>query len=119
MRKYCSRVVVENFFEPCILYLILQKPSYGYKIFSNLKNHCDCDVNIGNLYRCLSRLQKEKFVIKNTLKSKIGPKRSIYKITNIGERLLKEWIDEIEIQTDTMEKLIKNYHNLYETDIKK
>ena len=37
MRTNCSQVVVENFFEPGILYLLLKKSSYGYEIKKALK----------------------------------------------------------------------------------
>lgn len=117
MRKFCSKVVVENFFEPCLLYLLLQKPSYGYELFNNLKNNCECNVNIGNLYRALSRLQKEEYILKKKSESKIGPDRTVYEIKDKGRKLLQEWITELEIQIVTINKLVKNYKNIYETHI--
>ena len=115
MRKYCSKVIVENFFEPCLLFLLSEKPSYGYELFNNLKKRCDCTVNIGNLYRCLARLQKEGYVIKKKSESAIGPERAVYEITDTGKDHLGEWIDELEIQMKTVRKLITNYKKLYET----
>ena len=62
MRTNCSQVVVENFFEPGILYLLLKKPSYGYEIQKSLKINCICEVNTGNLYRCLARMLKKGYI---------------------------------------------------------
>lgn len=117
MRKNCSKVVVENFFEPCILYLLMEKPSYGYELNQRLLNNCDCNVNIANLYRCLSKLTKDGFVIKNKVKSSIGPDRAEYLITEKGLNLLKEWIHELEAEMKTVNKLIINYKKFHENNI--
>lgn len=115
MRQNCSKVVIENFFEPCLLYLLLQKPSYGYEIKTNLDERCACQVNIGNLYRNLARLQKNGFIQKKKEGSEKGPERVIYQITTKGEMLLKEWIDGLEEQKKTINKLIINYKKHYAT----
>jgi len=114
MRQHCSRVIIENFFEPSILYLLLEKPSYGYELKSNLAKRCACQVNIANLYRGLARLQKEGHITKKTSESKVGPDRNTYKITAKGKKLLKEWVIELEEGVKTIQKLINNFHN-YET----
>ena len=117
MRKNCSKVVVENFFEPCILYLLMEKPSYGYELNQKLLDSCKCNVNIGNLYRCLSKLTKDGFVLKKKAKSAIGPDRVEYSITDAGLKLLKEWINELEEEMKTVNKLIINYKKFYENNI--
>ena len=117
MRKHCSKVIVENFFEPCVLYLLMLKPSYGYELNQKLLENCGCNVNIGNLYRSLSRLTKEGYITKKKVKSDLGPNRVQYSITDKGHTLLKEWIEELETQTQTINTLITNYKKQYETHI--
>ncbi len=117
MRKHCSKVIVENFFEPCILYLLVLKPSYGYELNQKLLDNCGCNVNIGNLYRCLSRLTKKGFITKKKSKSEVGPSRIEYAITDKGHELLKEWIEELQTQTHTINTLITNYKKQYENSI--
>jgi len=112
MRKHCSQVVLENFFEPCILYLLLEKPGYGYELSKSLRDNCDCQVNIGNLYRCLNRLVKQGYVTKNTVESSIGPNRTIYEITGDGKSYLNEWIENLKKQNKTIVKLITNYQKI-------
>jgi PadR family transcriptional regulator PadR len=109
MRKYCSQVVVENFFEPCVLFLLSKKPSYGYELNKNLLDNCDCQVNIGNLYRGLNRLVREKYIKKTKSKSSMGPDRTTYEITQEGKVYLASWIEGLEKQSKTINKLINNY----------
>ncbi len=109
MRTNCSHVVLENFFEPCTLYLLTKGSSYGYDIQRQLKENCTCDVNIGNLYRCLSRLLKQGYITRVGIKSEIGPKRYSYTITDTGKIYLKSWIVALEQQSKVINLLVKNY----------
>ncbi len=115
MRKNCSKVIIENFFEPCILFLLEEKPCYGYELKNNLSERCGCQVNIGNLYRGLGKLEKNQYVTKEKTVSDIGPDRITYRITPNGKKLLKEWIEELETGAETIQKLITNYKKLYAT----
>ncbi len=45
----------------------------------------------------------------------MGPERVIYQITAKGEALLKGWIDGLEEQKKTINKLIINYKKHYAT----
>jgi PadR family transcriptional regulator PadR len=118
MRTNCSHVVLENFFEPCILFLLSEKSSYGYELTKNLKERCGCSVNVGNLYRGLGRLVKSKDIEKKNVKSELGPNRVMYEITPKGKVLLKDWIVGLEEQNKTISKLIKNYKNKYDSSNK-
>ena len=111
MRNNCSKVIVENFFEPCVLYLLLQKASYGYELKNNLDENCRCNVNIGNLYRGLARLKRHGYVTQKKTISEKGPSRTTYSITASGKKYLKSWIDDFEIQVKIINKLIGNYKN--------
>ena len=112
MRTNCSQVVVENFFEPGILYLLMKKPSYGYEIQKALKENCICDVNIGNLYRCLSRMQKQRYVTRESIQGTIGPKRNSYTITKEGKTYLSSWVESLKKQKKVISSLINNYQKI-------
>lgn len=112
MRSKCSQIVVENFFEPGILFLLLKKSSYGYELQKDLKKQCICEVNIGNLYRCLSRLNKQRHIKRTAVKSKIGPKKYSYTITGKGKIYLSSWIDGLKKQKDVISLLINNYQKI-------
>ena len=112
MRINCRQVVVENFFEPGILYLLFKKPSYGYEIQKSLKENCICEVNMGNLYRCLSRMQKQGYLTRKAAKSKIGPQRYSYTITKEGKKYLASWIESLKKQKKVISSLINNYQKI-------
>jgi len=109
MKKICKRVVVENFFEPCVLSLLMLKPSYGYELKNDLDEKCGCQADIGNLYRSLSKLQKSGYVLKKKVVSEVGPAKQVYEITKKGKGLLGEWIEELEDEVKLIKKLINNY----------
>lgn len=112
MRNNCSQVVLENFFEPGILYLLLKKPSYGYELQKDLSKKCICEINTGNLYRCLARFQKNGYITKKSMLSEIGPKRYIYTITQSGKKYLSKWMDMLKKQNKVISSLIKNYQKI-------
>ncbi len=109
MRKYCSLVVVENFFEPCILYLLLKESGYGYELIQKLNKECDCNVNIGNLYRKLNKLAKDGHITKQKTKGTKGPDKTMYTITKSGKTLLSDWIVNLKEQEKKIHTLITHY----------
>lgn len=109
MRNHCNQVVLENFFEPCLLFLLTKHKSYGYELQKELNTSCDCSVNIGNLYRCLARLVKAGYITKLRNKSEKGPDRLIYSITPSGKKYLKTWIVSLKKQEEVLHSLITNY----------
>lgn len=109
MRKSCNKVVIENFFEPCLLFLLLQKPSYGYEIKADLDKKCGCMANMGNLYRCLSRLEKAGHILQRKSPGEKGPERLFYHITDSGKKLLAFWMSELEAEAAKLTTLITHY----------
>jgi DNA-binding PadR family transcriptional regulator len=116
MRKNCSKVVIENFFEPCLLYLLSEKPGYGYELKGDLAERCGCAINVANLYNCLASLTKKGCVKKKKTAGDGGPDRVTYTITAKGKKLLASWIGELEEEMKTVKKLITNYKKLYADD---
>ena len=112
MRQSCPKVILENFFEPCVLFLIMQKPSYGYELKAELDRKCSCQANIGNLYRCLARLQRSGHVVQRSAEGNKGPKRLVYHLTPSGKRWLAEWMGELEAEAAKINLLITNYKKL-------
>ena len=111
MRTQCSPAVLENFFEPCVLYLLLKKSSYGYELIKQLSHSCSCPVNTGNLYRGLNRLAGQNAISKRMIQGTIGPKRIMYTITVEGKKLLREWIIDLRRQNKAITLLISRYEH--------
>lgn len=112
MRKNCNRIVIENYYEPCILYFLLKGPSYGYAIQKHIEEQLMCSVNISNVYRCLSRLHQGSCVLKTKEASEEGPDRVVYRITDEGKQLLQSWIHDLKQQRKVVNTLISNCKNL-------
>ena len=106
MRKNCPRIIIENYYEPCILYLLSQGPNYGYKIQQHIEMQLSCNANISNIYRCLSKLHKDDCVIKTREPSENGPERVVYRITPDGKNLLKGWVRDLKRQKQIVNTLI-------------
>ncbi len=113
MKKVCQKVVVENFFEPCVLSLLMEKPGYGYELKNDLAGKCCCQVDIGNLYRRLAELQKRGCVSRKKISGLAGPAKQVYAITPKGKRLLATWITELGETVGMINKLINNYQKNY------
>lgn len=113
MRNNCSKVVIENFFEPCLLYLLSEKPGYGYELKGALAERCGCAINVANLYNCLARLTKNGCVKKKKTAGVSGPDRVVYTITAKGKKLLASWIVGLEEEMKTVKRLITNYKKHY------
>ena len=72
---------VERFVEPCILLLLSKNSSHGYGLMDELEKHCGENVDIGNLYRTLRKMEKVGWVISVWEKGNIGPDKRKYEIT--------------------------------------
>lgn len=112
MKNNCQKVVLQNFFEPCILFVLLEKPNYGYDMQKQLREKCTCEVNIGNLYRCFSRMQKLGYIERTGAESKRGPKRYIYTITESGKDYLNGWVVSLKKQKKIISSFINNYKKI-------
>lgn len=112
MRKNCNRIVIENYYEPCILYFLSKGPGYGYAIQKHIESQLMCTVNISNVYRCLSRLYQAHYVLKSKEKSEEGPDRVVYRITADGHSLLQSWVKDLKLQKKVVSTLITNCKNL-------
>ena len=111
MKSSCS-LTIENFFEPCVLSLLLRKASYGYELKQNLDKECSCEVDMGNLYRGLGKLSKLGFISKRKEISMKGPAKQVYEITDAGKAHLALWITELKHGVQTISSLITHYESL-------
>lgn len=118
MLSNASRSSLDKFFEPCVLYLLSLEPSHGYELKANLENKCHCQVDSGNLYRALRKLEADGWVT-STLDRKVQAKlRRVYVITAPGKQYLARWIEELQAQERIIAKLVNNYKQSIKTDRK-
>ncbi|MBT1247602.1 MULTISPECIES: PadR family transcriptional regulator [unclassified Thermosipho (in: thermotogales)] len=82
----------KTFIEPFILLIIAETPLHGYEIANRLSEY-GIELTglgqMGNLYRILSRLENEGFIISKWDSNAQGPSKKVYNITNKGIEQLK------------------------------
>lgn len=87
--------MLKGLLEGCILRIIAEGESYGYKITESLNMSGFADINEGSVYPVLIRLEKKGYVIAESRKSALGPKRKYFSITQEGKHFIaifeKEW----------------------------
>jgi PadR family transcriptional regulator PadR len=93
--------------ELCILSIISDKPAYVSDIIGNLKESKLLVVE-GTLYPLLTRLKNDGFLSYHWEESKSGPPRKYYKMTPLGEALLKELTQCWNELTGAVDDIIKN-----------
>ena len=86
-----SSQLLKGILEGCILKIISQKETYGYELYSSLKDTGFDDLAEGTLYPLLIRLEKNGLLSSITRDSPLGPKRKYYSLTNLGKEELKEF----------------------------
>ncbi|MGH4117494.1 PadR family transcriptional regulator [Clostridium sp.] len=80
-----SSQLLKGILEGCILKIILQKETYGYELYSSLKNNGFDDLSEGTLYPLLIRLEKNGLLSSISRDSPLGPKRKYYSLTKLGK----------------------------------
>jgi PadR family transcriptional regulator PadR len=91
--------LVKNNTESLLLFLIGQKPMYGYQIIKELENKSQGYFKFreGTLYPALHRMEKTGFIEGRWEELSSGRRRRYYHITDKGNQLLAvkktEWLD--------------------------
>lgn len=110
--------ILKGILEGCILKLIEKEPMYGYDIITRLHEFNLDMVSEGSIYPLLLKLQKSGYIKGTRIKSKQGPMRKYYSLTEEGLSYLKiykdNW-DRIDSAVNTI--FLEDTH--YETDRKR
>lgn len=103
-----SSDVIRGYNDTMILYLLLQKSSYGYEISKDIKNLTDEKYLIKEttLYSAFTRLENNGYVVSYSQEAENGKRRTYYKITDLGKRYYKEKCDEWNLTKEVVEKFI-------------
>lgn len=78
-----------------MLGLLSQGPSYGYELKANFEQAVGPhwgDLNIGQLYQVLERLERDELVLGGTVVQTGKPDKIVYRITKQGREELEHWL---------------------------
>jgi PadR family transcriptional regulator PadR len=85
---------LKRFVEPRLLYLIKQKPAYGYEMIERIGDlpFPGPPPDSAAVYRLLRDLEKRGLVKSQWQTGEAGPSKRIYHITHQGEERLEVWV---------------------------
>jgi len=107
----CPSGKMTSFVEPCLLFFLSKKDSYGYELMAKLDGFGFPKANpdAAMVYRTLRYLEKEGFVTSTWDTKGTGPAKRNYSLTKKGTGLLHLWAESIEMRKHVLEIFLKQY----------
>lgn len=91
--------------ELCVLVLLDKQDCYGYELVQKISQQID--ISEGTVYPLLRRLTKEGYFTTYLKESNEGPSRKYYKITASGRQFLEDLLQEWDVFTKAVNRLIQ------------
>lgn len=103
-----SSDVIRGYNDTIILYLLLEKPSYGYGISKKIRELSmeKYIIKETTLYSAFNRLEKNGYVTSFFGNETNGKRRTYYQITEEGKAYYKEKCNEWHVTKEVIEKFI-------------
>lgn len=101
--------LLKGVLEGCILLIIEQEETYGYEISQKLADYGFAAISEGSIYPLLLRLQKEKVIEGSIRKSKAGPKRKYYHLTDEGKKRVELFTSDWKSLAQSVNRLIDEW----------
>ena len=103
-----SSDVIRGYNDTMILYLLLEKPSYGYEISRKIRELSmeKYIIKETTLYSAFNRLEKNGYVTSFFGDETNGKRRTYYQITNAGISYYKEKCEEWLVTKEVVEKFM-------------
>ncbi len=86
-----SAQMLKGLLDGCILNLIKNEESYGYKITEDLNKYGFLELGEGTVYPVLIRLEKKGLLQSEMKKSALGPSRKYFSLTDKGNDYLYDF----------------------------
>jgi DNA-binding PadR family transcriptional regulator len=81
-----------------LLSLLHKEPAHGYELklaIESMFGELWPDVNIGQIYQTLGRLERAGLVRSATVAQEHRPDKRVYELTPAGREALRQWVDEV------------------------
>lgn len=103
-----SSDVIRGYNDTIILYLLLEKPSYGYEISKRIRDLSmeKYIIKETTLYSAFNRLEKNGYVTSFFGNETNGKRRTYYRITEAGKAYYQEKCREWYVTKEVIEKFI-------------
>ena len=105
---------MHRFLEFCLLLLLKEESSHGYGLIEKLPyfGFSSEELNIGNLYKTLRKMESQEFVNSHWVEGGQGPKKRVYEIASLGLEELNIWIEALKRRKVMIEKAIGRYDKI-------
>jgi DNA-binding PadR family transcriptional regulator len=98
-----------RFVLPAILLLLSEGPGYGYGLVPRLQEFHFGHVDRPAVYRALAQLERDGLVTASSENPTAGQARRVYRITGLGERVLRIWMAVIKDEHDGLGEVLRRY----------
>jgi PadR family transcriptional regulator PadR len=105
-----------RFILPAILLLLSEGPGYGYGLVPRLQEFRFGHVDRPAAYRALAQLEQDGLVEVSSQNPKGGQARRVYRVTPLGERVLRVWMGVIKEEHDYLGQVLRRYQATGTTD---
>jgi PadR family transcriptional regulator PadR len=105
-----------RFMLPAILLLLSERPGYGYGLLPRLQEFGLGHVDRPAVYRALSQLERDHLVEASSQHPTAGQSRRVYRITALGERVLRVWMGVIKEEHGCLGEVLRRYQATGTTD---
>lgn len=105
-----SSDVIRGYNDTIILYLLLDRPSYGYEISKQIKliSEEKYVIKETTLYSAFTRLEKNGYITSfSSSDNTSGKRRTYYQITNSGREYYRMKCEEWKLTLDVVSKFIR------------
>jgi PadR family transcriptional regulator PadR len=99
-----------RFILPAILLLLSERPGYGYGLVPRLQEIRFGHVDRPAVYRALAQLEGDGLVEASSQNPKAGQARRVYRVTSLGERVLRVWMGVVKEEQDFLGQVLRRYH---------
>ena len=107
--EWSVRARVERFVEPALLLALREGRTHGYELAERLAAEAGVDVDYGNLYRLLRRLEGEGIVTSEWNDDLPGRSKRTYELTPAGGQLLDHWAEALRTANDRIASFLERY----------
>ena len=103
-----SSDVIRGYNDTIILYLLLDRPSYGYEISRMIRQLSDGKYVIKEttLYSAFTRMEKNGYITSFSRSAENGKRRTYYSITEAGREYYREKCEEWNLTKEVVEHFI-------------
>ena len=98
-----------HFILPAVLLLLSEQPGYGYNLVPRLQEFRFGHVDRPAVYRALAQLERDGLVEASSQNPKAGQARRVYRVTALGQPVLRDWMGVIMEEHDYLGQVLRRY----------